>query len=95
MTDAAELVARAIARMVPIQGSQWNPGFGERFPQEYSEAEKRLIRAIAKTAVETLAAQQDGARFLCPCCGAEGTTDGKASTVRRPEQCVRSSDGKD
>ena len=50
--EKIERVAKAIARMIPIQGSRWNYGHGEDFPREYSEDEKRLIRGIARTAID-------------------------------------------
>ena len=52
--DAAiEAGARAIARLVPCgDGSRWTPNHGNDFPSEYSAVEQRLIRAIAKEAIE-------------------------------------------
>lgn len=47
-----EAAAKAIARIVPIDGSSlWHAAHGHNFPQEYSEKEQRLIRSIARTAL--------------------------------------------
>lgn len=58
--ERVDAVAKAIARMIPIEGSRWNPGYGHNFPHEYSEKEIRLIRGIAKVALETDAALKEG-----------------------------------
>lgn len=50
-----EKVAKAIARSIPLGDcSRWAHGHGENFPREYSEAEKRLIRGIARSAIEAM-----------------------------------------
>ncbi len=60
LTDkAVEAGARAIARLVPCgDGSRWMPNRGNGFPSEYSAVEQRLIRAIAKEAIEAALAAE-------------------------------------
>lgn len=56
---AVEAGARAIARLVPCgDGSRWTPNRGNGFPSEYSAVEQRLIRAIAKEAIEAALAAE-------------------------------------
>ena len=49
-----EQVAKAISRLVPVQGSVWSEGHGHDFPREYSKQERALIRQIARVAIEAL-----------------------------------------
>lgn len=56
---AVEAGARAIARLVPCgDGSRWTPNHGNGFPSEYSAVEQRLIRSIAKEAIEAALAAE-------------------------------------
>jgi hypothetical protein len=63
MKITAEMIehcAKAIARDVPCSdGGRWNHGCGYDFPGEYSAAERRLIRGLARTCL-------DAAASLCP-----------------------------
>lgn len=59
--NLVEQIAKAIARMVPgADGSRWNPDHGHKFPLEYSTEEAKLIRGIARTALDTIQAWQSG-----------------------------------
>lgn len=53
-TEKIERVAKAIARTIPLDGSRWVAGHGDDFPREYSEAEQRLVRGIARDAIRAI-----------------------------------------
>lgn len=54
--EMVDLCAKAIARDVPCDaGGRWNPGCGHDYPNEYSTAERRLIRSIARTCLTAAA----------------------------------------
>lgn len=59
-----ERVAKRIARTVPSDSGTWNPGYGENFPQGYSEREKTLIRAIASLAIEAMRVPTEAMLFV-------------------------------
>lgn len=53
--DMVERVAKAISRMVPLDGSsRWKHPHGYNFPLQYSDTEQRLIRAMARAAIEAV-----------------------------------------
>ena len=55
MSETIERVAKAIARDIGTDPmSRWNPGHGENFPQNYTDNEQKVIRAIAAKAVEAV-----------------------------------------
>lgn len=56
-----ERAAKAISRMIPVDGSRWHPAHGHDFPNEYSPNEQRLIRAIARTAVAAALTRNEAA----------------------------------
>lgn len=50
--DEVEKVAKAICRLVPLEGSSaWIEPYGHKFPDEYSPKEQASIRAIARAAL--------------------------------------------
>ena len=54
--DIVEKVAKRIARSVPLGcGGGWNEPHGHDFPHQYSDREQKLIRSIARDALETAA----------------------------------------
>lgn len=54
MSEIVERVAKRISRMVPLGGGRWNEPHGHDFPNQYSATEQRLIRAIARAAIEAM-----------------------------------------
>lgn len=55
MSEMVERVAKRVSRMVPLGcGGGWNEPHGHDFPNQYSATEQRLIRAIARAAIEAM-----------------------------------------